>query len=65
MGGQIVTLPDGEKMSITWPDAPHIYQHGPMVVIYVGSEAAIMHLLTLAIGAQVEGPIPPPGVGVQ
>jgi hypothetical protein len=50
--------PDGGSIGtsmVTWVDAPHFYQAGRMIVLYVGSESAVLDLLEKALGPQFAG----------
>jgi hypothetical protein len=50
--------PDGgsiETSMVTWMDAPHFYKVGHIIVLYVGSDAAMLDLLEGALGAQFAG----------
>ena len=50
--------PDGGSIGttmVTWMDTPHFYQAGRMIVLYVGSDQAILDLLEAALGPQFAG----------
>ncbi len=49
--------PDGNPatMMIDWVAAPHFYQAGRLIVLYVGDDAAVTQALNDALGAQVAG----------
>ena len=40
---------------VTWVDAPHFYKAGRIIVLYVGSDAAVLDLLAGALGPQFAG----------
>lgn len=40
---------------VTWVDAPHFYKTGRIIVLYVGSDAAVLDLLEKALGSQYAG----------
>ena len=40
---------------VTWMDAPHFYKTGRIIVLYVGSDAAVLDLLEGALGPQFAG----------
>jgi len=42
-------------MMIEWVAAPHFYQAGKIIVLYVGDDTAIIEVLTKTLGAQVAG----------
>jgi len=63
--GKIITRPDGQRIRVEWPGPPRFYRHDAMLVVYVGNDRQILHLLSLALGPQFAGPIPPSGVGVR
>lgn len=44
----------GSSMA-TWIDAPHFYKAGPIIVLYVGSDAPVLDLLEGALGPQFAG----------
>ncbi len=44
-----------ETIMITWVDTPHFYQYENYVVLYVGSDQAILDLLSSLLGEQVAG----------
>jgi hypothetical protein len=50
--------PDGGSIGtsmVSWMDAPHFYKAGRIIVLYVGSDAAVLSLLENAIGPQFAG----------
>jgi len=50
--------PDGGSVGtsmMTWMDAPHFYKAGRIIVLYVGSDQAILDLLERVIGPQFAG----------
>jgi len=49
--------PDGNPptMMIDWVAAPHFYQAGKIIALYVGEDNAIIEALTKTLGAQVAG----------
>jgi hypothetical protein len=50
--------PDGGSTSttmITWMDAPHFYKLGRIIVLYVGSDTAMLDLLEQVLGPQFAG----------
>lgn len=50
--------PDGGSVGtsmINWVDAPHFYKSGRILVLYVGSDKAILSLLEKVLGAQFAG----------
>ena len=63
--GQTIAREGKAPFKVKWLGAPHLYLSGPLLVVYVGSEPAIMHVLSLALGPQFAGPVAPPGVGVR
>lgn len=40
---------------VTWMDTPHFYKAGKIIVLYVGSDAAVLELLEGALGPQFAG----------
>ena len=40
---------------VTWMDTPHFYKAGRIIVLYVGSDAAVLELLEGALGQQFAG----------
>jgi hypothetical protein len=40
---------------VTWMDTPHFYKTGRIIVLYVGSDAAVLNLLEGALGPQFAG----------
>jgi hypothetical protein len=40
---------------VTWMDTPHFYKTGRIIVLYVGSDAAVLDLLEGALGPQFAG----------
>jgi len=63
--GVTITRADGERVSVAWPTPPHMYRLGRLLVVYVGADPEVMHLLTRALGDQFAGPAALPGVGVE
>lgn len=50
--------PDGGSIGtsmVSWVAAPHFYQAGRILVLYVGDDAAVMELLENALGPQFAG----------
>jgi hypothetical protein len=50
--------PDGGSVGTSmmmWMDAPHFYKAGRIIVLYLGSEKAILDLLDKVMGAQFAG----------
>lgn len=50
--------PDGGSIGtsmVTWIDTPHFYQAGRIIVLYVGSDDAVLGLLEKALGPQFAG----------
>jgi len=50
--------PDGGSIGtsmVTWMDTPHFYKAGRLIVLYVGSDAALLSLLENALGPQFAG----------
>jgi hypothetical protein len=50
--------PDGGSIGtsmVTWMDAPHFYKTGRIIILYVGSNTAILDLLENVIGPQFAG----------
>lgn len=48
--------PDGTSVGtsmITWIDQPHFWAKNPLVVLYVGSDAEIINLLTTTLGKPI------------
>lgn len=41
--------------AVGWIAPPHIFRSGPMIVIYLGSDAKIRGELTAALGSQIAG----------
>jgi hypothetical protein len=53
-----LVAPDGGSIGtsmVTWMDAPHFYKAGRIIVLYVGSDAAILDLLENVIDPQFAG----------
>jgi len=53
-----MVAPDGGSIGtsmVTWMDAPHFYKVGRIIVLYVGSDPAILGLLEKVIGPQFAG----------
>jgi hypothetical protein len=40
---------------VSWVDTPHFYKSGRIIVLYIGSDAAILGLLEEALGTQFAG----------
>ncbi len=53
--GSMITLPDGRVIQIDWMSAPHWFQSGRLVVLYVGDNADILAALEAALGPQIFG----------
>jgi hypothetical protein len=50
--------PDGGSIGtsmVDWIDAPHFYKAGRIIVLYVGSDQAVLDLLRKTIGSQFAG----------
>ena len=50
--------PDGGSIGtsmVTWVDTPHFYKAGQIIVLYVGSDSALLSLLDGALGPQFAG----------
>jgi hypothetical protein len=50
--------PDGGSIGttmVTWIDPPHFYKAGRIIVLYVGSDEAVLDLLEKALGPQFAG----------
>ena len=50
--------PDGGSIGtnmVMWMDAPHFYKAGRIIVLYVGSDEAVLSLLEKVIGKQFAG----------
>ena len=50
--------PDGGSIGttmVTWMDTPHFYKAGRLIVLYVGSDEAILGLLEQVLGEQFAG----------
>ena len=50
--------PDGGSIGttmVTWMDTPHFYKAGRIIVLYVGSDGAILSLLEEVLGPQFAG----------
>ena len=50
--------PDGGSIGtsmVTWVDTPHFYKSGRIIVLYVGSDEAILDLLEIVLGPQFAG----------
>ena len=50
--------PDGGSIGttmVTWVDTPHFYKAGRIIVLYVGSDTAILDLLEQVLGPQFAG----------
>ena len=53
-----LVAPDGGSVGTSmmmWMDAPHFYKTGRVLVIYIGSDAAVISLLENVIGPQFAG----------
>jgi hypothetical protein len=51
-------MPDGGSIGtsmVAWMDTPHFYQAGKVIVLYVGSDEAVLRLLEKALGPQFAG----------
>lgn len=44
---------NGEDMA--WIAPPHFYQHGSLLILYIGSDGATLNLLRTVVGDQVAG----------
>ncbi|HYN87782.1 MAG TPA: hypothetical protein VER55_04605 [Ardenticatenaceae bacterium] len=40
---------------VGWVDTPHFYHQGRLIVLYIGSDAAVLEALEAALGAQFAG----------
>lgn len=50
--------PDGGSVGtdmVMWMDTPHFYKAGRIIILYVGSDAAVLDLLQGALGPQFAG----------
>jgi len=50
--------PDGGSIGtsmVTWVDTPHFYKAGRIIVLYIGSDEAVLGLLEKVIGPQFAG----------
>jgi hypothetical protein len=50
--------PDGGSIGtsmVTWMDAPHFYQAGKLIVLYLGNDQSIRDLLNKVLGPQFAG----------
>ena len=50
--------PDGGSIGtnmVMWMDAPHFYKVGRIIVLYVGSDEAVLSLLEKVLGEQFAG----------
>jgi hypothetical protein len=50
--------PDGGSIGtsmVDWIDTPHFYKAGRIIVLYVGSDQAMLHLLNKVLGPQFAG----------
>lgn len=50
--------PDGGSIGtsmVTWIDPPHFYKVGRIIVLYLGSDQAVLDLLNMVIGSQFAG----------
>jgi hypothetical protein len=63
--GLTIARKDTAPIKVVWTGQPHLYLSGPLLVVYVGTDPKMMHALTLDLGPQFAGPVPPPGVGVR
>jgi hypothetical protein len=59
--GRSITAPDGEVIAVQWLGAPHFYLSGPLLVIYVGGDAAVLDALSRALGPPFAGAGAAPG----
>jgi predicted small secreted protein len=51
-------MPDGGSIGrsmVAWMDTPHFYKAGKIIVLYVGSDEAVLSLLEKALGPQFAG----------
>jgi hypothetical protein len=40
---------------VDWIAPPHFYNKGQLIVLYVGTNTSVMHILEMALGSQVAG----------
>ncbi|HKG53846.1 MAG TPA: hypothetical protein VKB04_06270, partial [Anaerolineales bacterium] len=55
-GSQVA--PDGGSIGtsmVNWIDTPHFYKGGRIIVLYVGSDGALLELLSKVLGPQFAG----------
>jgi hypothetical protein len=55
--------PDGSSIGpihVSWIDLPHFWKTGRLIVLYVGNDGDILHLLTTLLGPQCAGSDSPP-----
>jgi hypothetical protein len=55
--------PDGRFIGpiyVSWIDPPHFWKTGRLIVLYVGNDGDILHLLTTLLGPQCAGSDSPP-----
>jgi hypothetical protein len=50
----MVTTPNG-TITLDWPDSPHFYKSGRLIVLYVGTTASMKQLLTSMLGGEFAG----------
>lgn len=50
----MVTTSKG-TINLDWPDSPHFYKSGRLIVLYVGTTASMKQLLTTMLGGQFAG----------
>jgi hypothetical protein len=53
--GSIITMPDGSVIQVDWMSAPHWFQSGRLVVLYVGNTADILDALAAVLGPELFG----------
>lgn len=53
--GRVIRQEDGSRMAVEWLGSPHVYQAGRLLVIYVGSDEAVLAALETIMGPQRAG----------
>lgn len=53
--GSSIRTTTGGATHIDWMEAPHFYLQGRVLVLYLGSDAATLALLTQVLGTQIAG----------
>ena len=53
----------GRAVTVDWIAPPHHYRKGRVIVTYIGSDVAVIHLLTAVLGPQFAGAAVPNGNG--